>query len=520
VKYLINIYEFLNEAKIEDIYNKYYSDIEQEIFIQVITADPTTVVKDNNTKMGMYSKWLLQLYKSKNLLIEDLYKATNYLSKFHELKRTNKLNGKEADINSYKSLPDLLNIIMNIGGTGSVAEDEDYLLTDKYYINSGEAELFYEDNKYLIVIPKSLEASQFYAYNPKASDKKSEWCTYYPDNFNDYTNNGFLYIIIDKDLINTNDRFRRLQFHFETSSYMDIRDNRLPLPIRLQFVDIFSKKGSDGFKLKYDNVNDFNEGRARVELNNKWGYVDTEGNEVVPPKYDNVNDFHEGRAKFRINNKYGIVDLDGNEIIPLKYDGVGSFYEGRAWVGINEKFGFIDKDGNEVIPPKYDYVSNFFEGRAKVRINNKEGFIDLDGNEVIPPKYDNVGNFKEGRVWVRINNKYGIVDKDGNEIIPLKYDGVGDFHNGRVKVKLNYKYGFVDLDGNEIIPLKYEWADDFSEGRACVKLNGKYGFIDLDGNEVIPPKYKNVGNFKGGSAWVSLNKKFGFVDLDGNEYFD
>jgi hypothetical protein len=352
VKYLINIYEFLNEAKIEDIYSKYYSDIEQEIFNQVISADPTTVVKDNNTKMGMYSKWLLQLYKSKNLLIEDLYKATNYLSKYHDLKRTNKLSGKDADINSYKSLPDLLDIIMSIGGTGSVAEDESYLLTDRYYINSGEAELFYENGKYLIVIPKTLEASQFYAYNSKASDKKSEWCTYYPDRFKSYTEQGFLYIIIDKDLINTNDTNRRLQFHFETKSFMDIRDSDLPLPTRLEFVDIFSKKRSDSFKLKYDFIGVFRDGRARVYVNFKWGFVDLDGNEVIPLKYANVGDFYDGRAKVILNDKWGFVDTDGNEITPLKYDYVSNFFSGRATVELNKKWGcgdlgFVDLDGNE-----------------------------------------------------------------------------------------------------------------------------------------------------------------------------
>jgi hypothetical protein len=449
MKYLINIYEFLNESKIEDIYSKYYSEIDSGIFNQIVSADPTSVIKDNNTKMGVYSKWLLQLYKSENLLTEDLYKATNYLSKYHDLKRTNKLSGKDADINSYKSLPDLLNIIMNIGGTGSVAEDEDYLLTDRYYINSGEAELFYENEKYLIVIPKTLEASQFYAYNPKASDRKSEWCTYYPDNFKRYTEQGFLYIIIDKDLINTNDTNRRLQFHFESNSYMDIRDKPLPIPIRLQFVDIFSKKRSGGFKLKYDFVGDFRDGRAVVKLNNKYGFVDTEGNEVISLKYDYVGNFYEGRTWVLLNNKYGFTDLDGNEVAPPKYDSVGDFYDGRAQVVINKKWGFIDLDGNEVVSLKYNSARNFCEGRATVTINKKYGFVDLDGNEVVPLKYDSVGDFSEGRARVKLNNNFGFVDFDGNEVIPLKYDKVYDFYNGRARVLLNGIYGFVDLDGNE-----------------------------------------------------------------------
>jgi hypothetical protein len=49
--------------------------------------------------------------------------------------------------------------------------------------------------------------------------------------------------------------------------------------------------------------------------------------------YDEVGDFSEGRARVR-RKKHGFVDTEGNEVIPLKYDDVGSFKEGRTsiWV--------------------------------------------------------------------------------------------------------------------------------------------------------------------------------------------
>ena len=35
----------------------------------------------------------------------------------------------------------------------------------------------------------------------------------------------------------------------------------------------------------------------RVKVNNKYGFVDKDGNEVVPCKYNEANDFCEGMAR-------------------------------------------------------------------------------------------------------------------------------------------------------------------------------------------------------------------------------
>jgi hypothetical protein len=103
----------------------------------------------------------------------------------------------------------------------------------------------------------------------------------------------------------------------------------------------------DNWKDKYDFVDEFyEEGRACVKLNNKYGFVDTGGNEVVPLKYDRVDFFKEGRARV-LNKKYGFIDLDGNEITPLKYDDIGYFKEGRAKITFMGCEGEIDLDGKE-----------------------------------------------------------------------------------------------------------------------------------------------------------------------------
>ena len=41
----------------------------------------------------------------------------------------------------------------------------------------------------------------------------------------------------------------------------------------------------------YDYAWDFSEGLARVEINGKWGYINKQGESVIPARYDDTGDF-------------------------------------------------------------------------------------------------------------------------------------------------------------------------------------------------------------------------------------
>ena len=262
-----------------------------------------------------------------------------------------------------------------------------------------------------------------------------------------------------------------------------------------EFVYFQKGNGKLGFKLKstretiipaiYDNVGSLCEGLVAVKLNDKWGFVDKVGEEVISLKYDYAEFFIEGLAKVKLNGKCGFVDKTGEEVIPLKYDYVDSFREGLAIVKLNGKYGYIDKKGKEVIPLMYDSAGYFSEGLAEVELKGKWGYIDKTGKEVIDLKYDGALSFHEGLTWVILNGKYGFIDKTGKEVIPLKYDDIPPyFSEGLATVKLNGKWGFLDKTGNEVIPLKYDDASPFSKGKAKVKLNGETFYIDKNGNRI------------------------------------
>ncbi|MDR1181431.1 MAG: hypothetical protein LBL13_05600, partial [Bacteroidales bacterium] len=88
----------------KDIHKKYYSGISEVDFKRIVAAD---TVSSNlaKGKLGKYAKWMLNLYKTKNLKLEDLRKAIGYITTFNKVSLRNKLKNK--DLNNYHSLTEM-----------------------------------------------------------------------------------------------------------------------------------------------------------------------------------------------------------------------------------------------------------------------------------------------------------------------------------------------------------------------------------------------------------------------------
>lgn len=75
---------------------------------------------------------------------------------------------------------------------------------------------------------------------------------------------------------------------------------------------------------------------------------------IVNPKYDFIYNFHEGMAGVKLNNLCGFINEQGNEVIPCQYEYVGSFVNGIAPVKKDGKAGYIDKTGKCVSGMNYE----------------------------------------------------------------------------------------------------------------------------------------------------------------------
>ena len=80
-------------------------------------------------------------------------------------------------------------------------------------------------------------------------------------------------------------------------------------------------------------------------------------------------------------NKFGFLDIDGNLCVPIIYDEAEMFSDGLAAVKKDGKWGYVNTKGIEVIPFEYDEALDFKNGEALVRIGNETFYIDKYGKE-------------------------------------------------------------------------------------------------------------------------------------------
>ena len=179
----------------------------------------------------------------------------------------------------------------------------------------------------------------------------------------------------------------------------------------------FIIKGDKIDLLKYQFVGDAVNGRMSVMLNNKWGFIDYNGTEIVPPKYDTVASFQSPMALVMKDSKLGAIDRDGKEKIEVKYDYLSDGGESTIIAVVNEKVGFLDKDGKVIVPLRYQDADVFSDGMAAVGLDNKIGFVDLKATEVIPCQFEKLeSRFENGKARVIKGGKTMTIDKSGKEV--------------------------------------------------------------------------------------------------------
>lgn len=174
------------------------------------------------------------------------------------------------------------------------------------------------------------------------------------------------------------------------------------------------------------------EGLIQVKRNEKWGFVDQQGNWVIQPEFDAVDSFSEGLAAARNNGKWGFIDRSGAWRIYPQFEKVKRFSEGLAAVMPEKRWVFIDREGNSPFQNQYlylpmpgadrpyDYV--FHNGLACAYYADNGiygGFIDTQGRWAIPPKFRYVMPFRNGVTMVDTGDTVGYINQAGEWVFTL-----------------------------------------------------------------------------------------------------
>lgn len=322
-----------------------------------------------------------------------------------------------------------------------------------------------------------------------------------------------------------------------------LSDN-LAMSITNQKIGFIDFKGNQIIPNKFDAAHCFAFGYAPVAVGSKWGIIDRKGEFIVEPAYDYAGGFGpEALAGLLKDNRIGFVDTTGSLVIPFKYfwarpwsttPDYPFFINNRISVIVadneedmqNGKAGCLNTKGELVIPAIFDFISYFENGNATAKKDGRLVLIDTMGNIVqqFPETVQSIYLSGNHAIIHGSDGRTGLMKKNGEIILEPKYNGIDPFSDGFAAVQiegdeLGVKSAFIDTTGRFVFDRAFGFVRSFSEGYAGVEINGKWGFIDRTGKQVIEPRYDDVRDFSNGLAIVGVSHgksyRYGYIDTTG-----
>jgi hypothetical protein len=336
------------------------------------------------------------------------------------------------------------------------------------------------------------------------------------------------------------------------SDKTDVKINQL-FPVKIGdnwgFIDSTCKFNQD---LVYQMADEYRLGRAIVQKNNKFSYVDQKGLPIHSFKFDKVtifsNDslafildekntiscinwdfkikftlldveevhcYSNGIASIRKNNKYGFIDKQGNEILSCQFDAVGRFVDDCIPVANYVEFPdtsylrwrFVDKSGVKINNYEYSDVHDFSQGLAAVCLDNKWGWIDKSGKFIFGNDFQECKSFSEGYAAFKKGDYWGLINKNGKIVAQPNYHNIGEMHEKRVTFAMGPKnVGYLDTSGVIVIQPQFESASNFKDGVAYVSKNNLVGILKKDGSFFCDTKFDSAPNYWGDFIYLQLNE--------------
>ena len=296
-----------------------------------------------------------------------------------------------------------------------------------------------------------------------------------------------------------------------------------------------------------------------INVGNRYGVIDGDGNVIVEPNYDIIQIPNPSKPVFICMSDYNTETKEYNtKVLNDRKEQILTGYESVQAIPTE-----TTADG---IP--------FEKSVLKYKKNGKYGIVDLEGNEITEPIYDDISavSYKEGMLLVKQGEKYGVINMNGIQVIDNEYDNIAvdNYYNVNSKYEKTgfivckredsgYRYGYINYKGDKVLDTEYteiervtEMEDDdniylvsYKDVQAgllknkkeilnyeyenitynsyndvfVIQRNGKQGVADREGKIKIDPKYTEM-SFGGIYLNVIEDGTNKVIDLNGNEVTD
>ncbi len=271
---------------------------------------------------------------------------------------------------------------------------------------------------------------------------------------------------------------------------------------------VIDENGSILTEKPYAFISSYNNERAlckeKIDNHLLSGYLDLNGEVVIPIQYEEASDFHQEKAVVKKNN-YQLINLNGDCINIYQYPYVGNYSDFRLVFNDNTHCGYLNELGDVMVKPLYEYCQAFKDNLAIVTYMgenaDKYGLIDLAGNTIIKPIYNDIKALGDKRYALGkaknmkqpyIGSYYAIADDLGKLLTDFIYDFVNPYENHLASVTKKDKTFFIDLKG------QFAQSLPVVAGKGMLKYLGKIiqahidselYYIDDEGKIINYPNY-------------------------------
>ncbi|QVK16980.1 WG repeat-containing protein [Mycoplasmatota bacterium] len=267
-------------------------------------------------------------------------------------------------------------------------------------------------------------------------------------------------------------------------------------------------------EVEYEYMYDYAEGLAAVILkgNNKIGYVDKNGELVIPFIYDRnpllTHQFFNGKVVVIKDGLYGVINRENEVVVPFAYDYIQPSTQKEIYLKFSQeaKWGLMNNRYEIMINPAFLSMGNDSENIISVSLNQiNYAFLNIDTNQLITDFiYKKASNHNFIDQYNYFQNQHAVVTKDSQHFNLLNQDGLELFTEEYLGIKMiNKRYVLLKSDDelfylynlqtkesiefNALDILVYPHfevlaiCNEFYEDGAMV-----YQLYDLGGNEIIP----------------------------------
>lgn len=183
---------------------------------------------------------------------------------------------------------------------------------------------------------------------------------------------------------------------------------------RCAYTDVYDKTVIAG---PFQDARQFSNHLAAVKKDSQWGYINENGEFVIPCKYEWVSSYGE----FGFDKDLAIAKNNCEDLYVQQM-----FHPAQTFL--------LDKNGHEIA--EYGYVSIVEKGLSRVNNGKKFdrthseylqsdgywGCVNAKGQEVIPCQFELMSRFSGEISFVMKGGKWGCINKNGKLVVPCQYE--------------------------------------------------------------------------------------------------